>query len=62
MAMMTIEGTPELSRYRCSILIWDVGRVECLGVVAPPIPSEKIVIGTLHLIEILVMHIVYAIV
>jgi hypothetical protein len=40
MDMMKIEGTPEICRYRCSILIKDVGRVEYLGVVALP-PSEK---------------------
>jgi hypothetical protein len=36
MDMMKIEGTPEICRYRCSILIKDVGRVECSGVVALP--------------------------
>jgi hypothetical protein len=36
MDMRKIEGTPEICRYRCSILIKDVDRVECSGVVALP--------------------------
>jgi hypothetical protein len=36
MDMMRIEGTPEICRYRCSILIKDVGRVECSRAVALP--------------------------
>jgi hypothetical protein len=36
MDMTKIEGTPEICRYRYSILIEDVDRVECSGVVAFP--------------------------